>query len=156
MLVFSNSFHCSVTMNREHFLLESKELCELDVQWNKQLIKCYLNLPPTERATEECLYPRLLSFIKDALDEICNFCLPSAQKPVGYLECPFNHKDGEVPHLLLNEISMESITFCKVMDTLVPEEYYAPLFRSNCKFICHTMYQITSCFLSHDSYRCRF
>ena len=126
---------CSIGISGELFLLECKDLCRLEVQLDcYKLIKCYVNIPPTERAKNECLYPKLLEYIQEALNEICKICLPSAQKPVCHLECPCDHVDSKaLPHLLLNEISNESSVICKTTNVPVPKEYYMSLFRSNCK-----------------------
>ena len=99
-----------------------------------QLIKCYVKVPPTERAIIENLYPNLRDFIQEALFKTCDFCLPSAQKPICYLECPFDHENNnELPHLPLNEINSESDVICKIKDMSIPKDYYKPLFKFNCK-----------------------
>ena len=125
----------SIKIGKENFRLESKDLCELRVQFNSsKLIKCYIKIPPTERAIKENLYPNLLDFIQEAVTEICNFCLPSAQKPVYYLECPFDHGDNrELPHLPFNEINNESNVICKIMNIPIPRKFYECLFGSNCE-----------------------
>ena len=119
-------------------MLECKDLCRLKIQLDcYELIKFHVNIPPTERAKKECLYPKLLDYIQEALNEICKFCLPSAQKPVCHLECPCDHVDkGTLPHLVLNEISNKSIVICETTNISVPKDYYASLFRSNCKLFC--------------------
>ena len=126
---------CSIEISRELFQLESEGLCELELQLNcNKMIECYIKIPPTDRAIKECLYPDLLDFMHESLTELCDFCLPSAQKPVCYLECPFDHGDNKELHILLNEISSELGVVCKITNTPVPKAYYTSLLRSNCKF----------------------
>ena len=144
----------SIQRNKNHFLLESKDLCKLIVQFAcSHLIKCYVKVPPSEKAIKENLYPNLLDFIQGALFKICDFCLPSAQKPVCYLECPFDHENNnELPHLPINEINNESDVICKIKDIPIPKDYYKPLFIFNCKlyrylrsfFVCFAFSNIKS------------
>ena len=124
-------------MSGELFQIESNNLCELELQLNSSLIKCYIKIPPTESAIEKCFYPKLLDYIQEALNEICDFCLPSTQKPVSYLECPFDHEENiEHPHLLFSEISSTSSrVICKITNNPVPKEYYTPLLKSEGKLL---------------------
>lgn len=126
---------CSIELSRELFQLESKKLNEVEVQLNDNgMIKCYIKISPNKRAIKESLYPDLIEFIQDTLIKLCDFCLPSAQKPVCYLECPFDHENNKELHLLFNEISSEKGIICKITNTPVPKVYYASLLRSSCKF----------------------
>lgn len=128
-------YFCSIEISQELLQLESKKFNELEVQLNDNgMIKCYIKISPNKRAIKEFLYPNLLDFIQDTLIKLCDFCLPSAKKPVCYLECPFDHENNKELHLLFNEISSEKGIICKITNTPVPKVYYASLLRSNCKF----------------------
>lgn len=135
--IFLCLYTCSIKISKEYFLFESKDLCQLIVQLNSsESIKCYIKIPPTERAIKESLHPSLLDFIQKAVIEICHLCLPSAQKPVCYLDCPCDHGDNkELPHLPFHEISNKSIVICKILNIPIPNKYYKHLFRSNCELI---------------------
>ena len=122
----------SFKISKDIFKLESNQVYGVEVQLNNDgIIKCCIQNPPVERKIKERLYPDLLDFIQKALIEICDCCIPSAQKPVCYLECPFDH-DDKGPHLLFNEISDESGIICTITNTPVPKTYYSSLFKSNC------------------------
>ena len=82
----------------------------------------------------------LLDFIQETLIELCEFCLPSAQKPICYLECPCNHGNNKELHLLLNEISSECDIICRIANNPVPKAYYTWLLRSNCKLCMYIIY----------------
>jgi len=104
------------------------------LEYSTEYITCYVALPPDKTAAEEeCLYPDLLIFLQATLNKICALCLPSAQRPVGYLECPLDHPgdSGDILHIMLDEISEESDLICSITNKPVPKQHYAPLIKLN-------------------------
>ena len=55
--------------------------------------------------------------------------MPSAKKPVAHLECPFEHKQGCLPHLPFNQ-DKSFICQCNRKAEVVPEECYIQLFET--------------------------
>ena len=72
-------------------------------------IKCYLKIPPTERAITESLYPKLLIYDHGS--------------------------NRESPHILLNELNNGDSIVCEMTKTQVPKEYYVSLLRPSCKLL---------------------
>ena len=72
----------------------------------------------------------LLAYLESSITEISNSCMPSAQQPMTFLECPY-HKDSE-PHILL-DIKMKTELVCEELDDaqIIDEKCYAPLYETS-------------------------
>ena len=56
--------------------------------------------------------------------------MPSAKEPVPHLECPFEHKQGCLPHLPLEDMFFMCQCNSKRRTEVVPEECYIQLFET--------------------------
>jgi len=107
------------------------------LDYSTEYITCSVALPPDNTAAEEeSVYPDLLAFLQEALNKSSALCLPSAQGPVAYLECPLDHPGdrGDLLHLPLHKISGEIDLVCSITKMPVPKKYYASLVKLNSEY----------------------
>jgi len=123
------------------------QLCE-----TSSSIKCYITVQsnkPTEAELHNLLQQRraLVNYLRESLTTISHSHMPSAKKPVVFLDCPLAHPQDCPPHLTL-DIDNQALLICQCNEsrvaTKIDEKYYIQLFEAihihrNCKFACHAV-----------------
>ena len=72
-----------------------------------------------------CQRQELLTHLKESLHEVHQTYIPSAQYPIGYVECPLEHKEGCLPHVCLDHINKVNDIPCpKNEGQTVPRKAY--------------------------------
>ena len=121
------------------------QLCE-----KESSIKCYITIhshKPSEEILDCLLQQRraLVKHLRDSVIRIIASCMPSAKKPLVFLDCPFEHSPDCPPHLDLNiDDRTLLICQCNVSRTVkkVDEKQYIQLFephhilRNSKLFVC--------------------
>jgi len=100
-------------------------------------INCYITIHPNQLPEKDQLghllqqRQELLEYLETSITEVNKFFMPSAQKPIAHLECPFDHEQNCPPHLKLN-IKEKSLLICQCnkrrIAEIVPEVCYIQLF----------------------------
>ena len=111
------------------------QLCE-----STSCINCYITIhskrPPPEDKLLHLLHQRqsLLNYLESSVAEVNKFFMPSAEKPVCHLECPFEHENDCPPHLPFNLRKQDKLFLCQCnnrrMAEIVPEVCYIQLFEA--------------------------
>ena len=74
----------------------------------------------------------LVKHLRQCISDVHESCIPSAQHPIAYLECPFEHEPGFPPHIPLDEISVSNDVLCRQSQNQpLPIESYILLFNSS-------------------------
>lgn len=101
-------------------------------------IKCFItvnqHLTSSEQQLKEMLTHRqeLIEHLKVCIADVHESCIPSAQCPIAYLECPFDHGLDIFPHIPLENISVTTDLLCRRgQNQLIPKETYILLFKTS-------------------------
>ena len=74
----------------------------------------------------------LVEHLKHCISDVHNTCIPSAQHPIAYLECPFKHEPNFPPHIPLDEIDVTKDVLCRQSHNRpLPKEAYSLLFQTS-------------------------
>ena len=72
-----------------------------------------------------CQRQELLAHLKESLHEVHQTYIPSAQYPIGYVECPLEHEECCLPHVRLDAINeVNNIPCPKNEGQIVPRKAY--------------------------------
>ena len=100
-------------------------------------IKCFISihqhLSCSKQQLEEMLTHRqdLVEHLKQCISDVHKSCIPSAQHPIAYLECPFKHEPDFPPHIPLDEINVTNDVLCRQSQNRpLPVETYYQLFKT--------------------------
>ena len=70
----------------------------------------------------------LLIHLEKFISEVHNVYIPSASKPISYIECPIQHEENCTPHVRLKDISKVNNVYCSKSDgKIVPPQAYMML-----------------------------
>ena len=70
----------------------------------------------------------LLAHIKKSINELHTVYIPSAKRPIAYIDCPLQHEENCRPHVRLDEISETKEVYCpKSNGKIVPPQAYMML-----------------------------
>jgi len=102
---------------------------------SRHSIKCYITIhhnehPPSDQLPILLQQRReLLAYLESSIIDIYKSCMPSAEPPVTYLECPLHHEEENCPlHIRLN-INNNRPPVCNISHIArVPKEHYLLLF----------------------------
>ena len=76
----------------------------------------------------------LLAHLKQSINEVHDIYIPSAKRPIAYIECPLQHEENCSPHVRLDDISdTEDVYCCKGDGEIVPPEAYIMLLKDSGK-----------------------
>ena len=74
----------------------------------------------------------LLAHLKKSINEVHSTYIPSSTHPIGYIECPLQHKENCSPHVRLADISETERVYCSKSDgEAVPPEAYMMLLKAD-------------------------
>jgi len=74
----------------------------------------------------------LVSHLKSCVAEVHNSCIPSAEKPIAYLECPLAHEPDYLPHIRLDKVNDIDEVLCRPSNNQpISKEAYILLYRAS-------------------------
>ena len=130
---------CSIRRGVGYFSFDDAHWQQFQLQLchSTSSINCYItihhsNQPPIDLLSVLLQQRRqLLIYLESSVTEVSKCCMPSAEPPVTYLECPL-HKDECTPHVAL-DINKKDILIChkKQSATVIPEEFYILLYQGS-------------------------
>ncbi|XP_065897157.1 uncharacterized protein [Dysidea avara] len=99
-------------------------------------IKCFITVDQ-QRATNEFQLQEMLkhrnelvAHLQCCVSEVHHSCIPSAEKPIAYLECPLIHEPDYPPHIQLDQINDTDEVLCRPSNNQpIPKEAYILLCR---------------------------
>lgn len=102
-------------------------------------IKCFITFcprqqSPSEQQLQEMLTHRqeLIEHLKQCIKDVHNSCIPSAQHPIAYLDCPFDHQPDTSPHIPLDEVSVAEDVLCRLnQNRPIPKDAYILLVKAS-------------------------
>ena len=84
----------------------------------------------------------LLAHLKKSIIEVHEVYIPSARRPIAYIECPLQHEENCGPHVRLEDISEAEDLYCSKNDGEVvpPQAYMMLLTTSTGEFHAYTLF----------------
>ena len=74
----------------------------------------------------------LLAHLKECINEVHTVYIPSAKRPIAYIECPLQHEESCGPHVRLDDICETKKVYCsKNVGKLVPPNTYMMLLKAD-------------------------
>lgn len=117
-------------------------------------IKCFITIHRhqtcNKQQLEEMLKHRqeLLEHLKECISGVHASCIPSAQHPIAYLDCPFDHNPGFPPHIRLDDVNVTNDhILCRHSENQpIPKETYILLLKAS---VCDGKLQYVAICKSH-------
>ena len=78
-------------------------------------IKCYIFVLQREVCNKDLRQQRwdlLQQHLKSFVFDAHNRCIPKAQQPITYVECPLEHDKSCVPHIRLDALTPDNDVYC--------------------------------------------
>ena len=102
-------------------------------------VKCFITIyqhqTSNKQQLEQMLNHRqeLIEHLKQCIRSVHVSCIPSAQQPIAYLECPLDHNPGFPPHIPLDDVSVtKDHILCRQNENRpIPSEAYILLLKAS-------------------------